>query len=65
MFKTSSNESYAWLVFAAEDGAKINLLKKWGNYQFSNRHPSNVFCLKSNSLLFKFNLLIGPTPNGS
>jgi len=64
MFKTSSNESHAWFIFAAEDGAKINLLKFWGNYQFSNRHPSNVFCLKNNSLLVKVSLLIGPMPNG-
>jgi hypothetical protein len=30
MFKTSSNESHAWLIFSPEDGAKKNLLKRWG-----------------------------------
>jgi hypothetical protein len=66
MFKTSSNESHAWLIFAPEDGAKNKSPKKMGgDYQFANQHPSNVFCLKNNSLLVKFSLLIGPTPNGN
>jgi hypothetical protein len=30
MFKTSSNESHAWLIFAPEDGAKNKSPKKMG-----------------------------------